>query len=193
MLRKMHKRKAYTLLEVIIVSVITSILFILGARWIYALTSAANAPLLGRDATEISYSLDKLENDLRLSQSCDSFNQTSVLHELSVNTLSFTLDADSDGDADKVSWRLHEGDLQRALVMGSNCNYAAPSESSWNTLAQGVEGNPELFSVLQGGQLLPLTASLDCLNSVCAFDGIDIDIASSSSNASTTRTLLLDN
>lgn len=191
MMRRTQKRKGYTLLEVVVVSIVTSLLFLLGARWVYSLTTAANAPILGKGATEISYSLDKLENDIRLSQSCDVFNQASVIHEISSSTLSFTLDADADAKADKVFWRLQDGNLQRALVMGSDCNFNAPDDSAWATLAPGVKGDPDLFQALQGGQLSSLSGSKDCLTQNCELDGIDVDIASTSSKASTTRTILL--
>lgn len=187
---RQRKNRGFTLLEVVVVAAITSVIFLLGFKWIYSLTTASSGVLMNRQAAQMTYALDRLEADVKSFYTCDQYSLLAPLSAFNSKNLQFTT-RDADGQISQIQWRLQDGSLQRAsqTALGQDCSFIAPNEGSWKTVAQNVAGNPDLFTLVsQGKELNDFDAGLCITNDSCPVDAIKVSIVSTTDPAATTRT-----
>lgn len=180
-----RKHKGFTLLEVLTVVAITAVLFGLGAKWLLSLNKIANDDLLKTDTTQMTFALDKLENDLRNTQSC---KMRPEVRETNADILRFT-SKDETGSFVEIVWTIYDNNLYRAsLPLDANCEpvmLPENAEDPYKVLAANVAGNPNLFQYIQSGEL----ASIDCTRESCDVDAVKVLIKSQESVSFTVRTL----
>lgn len=134
----MRTRRGYTLVELGVVVLLTSLLIFGMVRWLVGIGASASAGIEDVSDQRAALVFDQIAKDLRTLAHCQAAGTDARVVQVQANTMTVITDSDSDGTAETVSWRISGGTIQRgAAAMGADCQ---PGEvSAWTNWLDGAQ------------------------------------------------------
>jgi hypothetical protein len=160
-----HRRTAYTLMELGVVLVLTVLLVFGMVRWLVGIGYSARTGIENATDRRAALVLDELGNDVLSIRHCDPAGGDARVVNVTATGLptSMTIitDPDGDGTTTTVTWRLHEGDVERGeAAMGEDCTPGSVTE--WTKWIRDVDSFT--LTLLRGGAEDPTGTTGTCLN-----------------------------
>lgn len=128
-----HRSRAYTLVELSIVALLSAVLIAAAARWVGQLGQVALQQVATGVQANVIIATDRLDDDITAATHCNPWQLDSPVVEVTQSSLTMYVDSDGDGNVKLVRWSVdtNTGLLTRAEAEpGANCSAA--------TLPQGV-------------------------------------------------------
>jgi type II secretory pathway pseudopilin PulG len=186
-----RRSRAYTLVELTIVALLSAALIAVAARWVGQLGQVALQQVGTGVQSNIIIAMDRLDDDITAATHCDPWNLDSPLVDISPSSLTLFTDNDGDGEVKLVRWSVdtNTGHLTRAETqVGPNCSQ--PELPNGVLLLTGVTTgtlNTPVFTPVYAG--LPSEQSTDwgsCTNRVidrCRMEGLSVMMTVSNSGS----------
>lgn len=143
-------RRGYTIVEIALVSALSSILILIALRWVGGITTVTIGGMEDAQSQRARSVILVVEEDLRRAQHCDPSGLDSPLVSVTSDAVTVLADSDADGDVEKITWRLSGSYVERAVLADQgNCVFAAPDENDWRRVLSGV--SDATFTAVSGG------------------------------------------
>lgn len=156
-----RKKKAFSLVELVVVVLISAIFIGVIIKWLFAVSSVVGANIKAGVNTQVVVAVDKLEDDLRRSQNCLDRGNDSVLRSMNDDpyTLNFYTNPSNAIRPSIVSWRIYEGKLQRAIkTLDANCLASSSFvDGDYITMTNNVDTINSYIAPLNTSTGLPAT------------------------------------
>ena len=187
--RSRNFSRAYTLVELTIVALLSAALIAIASRWVGQLGQVALQQVGSGVQSNIIIAMDRLDDDITAATHCDPWSLDSPLVEVSPSTLTLFTDTDGDGEVTIVRWSVDttNGYLTRAeAAVGQNCSQ--PDLPSGVLLLTGVTtgtlNTPVFTPVYDGNTSEESTDWGYCVNRItdrCRMDGLSVVMTVSNS------------
>ena len=156
-----RNKQGFSLVELVVVVLISSIFIGVIIKWLFAVSSVVGANIKAGVNTQVVVAVDKLEDDLRRSQSCLDRGNDSVLRSMNDEpyTINFYTNPNNAIRPSIVSWRIYEGKLQRAIkTLDANClASSAFVDGDYLTMSNNVDTANSYIAPLSTTTGLPAT------------------------------------
>ena len=186
-----HRSRAYTLVELTIVALLSAALIAVAARWVGQLGQVALQQVGTGVQSNIIIAMDRLDDDITAATHCDPSSLDSPLVDVSPSSLTLFTDNDGDGEVKLVRWSVDTttGLLTRAEApIGLNC--AQPDLPSGVLLLTGVTtgtlSTPVFTPVYDGAPSEESTDWGSCTSRIldrCRIDGLSVVMTVSNSGS----------
>lgn len=158
-------RRAYTLMELGVVLVLTVLLVFGMVRWLVGVGYSARSGIEGATDRRAATVLDKIGEDMLALRHCDPNGADARIVHVAANGLpakiTITTDPDGDGTPETVTWRHHNGDIQRGEApTGAGCETGEITE--WTTWIRDVDTFE--LTLIRDGQEDPTGTTGNCDN-----------------------------
>lgn len=142
---------AYTLVELVIAVVLTSLLIAGALRWAAAIAQVVTNNVKSGDGGEITLVLSRVGDDVDATRHCDSSGRDALVRELSPTMVRVVTDPDGDGTPAAIYWKLtSDGLVQRGVgTLGADCSMSPPS--NWSTMVTGIDPANSWFRPVVAG------------------------------------------
>lgn len=163
MIKSRRGKKGFTLVELVLVVMISAIFITATVKWVFAVSSVIGSNLRASTLSQVTLAVDKLEDDIRKSRSCLSSGNDSKLRGISTSpyTINFYSSSTFSNATKLISWRIYNGNLQRASKSLTSCSLTSPIvESDYVTMASNIDSNNSYIATLNSSTGLPQTDSL---------------------------------
>jgi len=142
MIRFRSKRKAFSLVELVTVLILSTLIMGAMVKWVVSVGSVVSANLKVGPQNVATLAVDRMEDELRRAVSCSDRGYDSPLRSISNSpySISFISDTTSGGTPQQVTWRIYNGSLQRAAITTSgNCIFTSPSSGDFISQASNID------------------------------------------------------
>lgn len=174
----MRSRRGYTIMEVGLVTVLSTALLVGAMRWLIGLGGVVNATLDEAETSTLHRAAQQFAADVASAQSCQPMGTDASISLVSPSTVRLT--TLSGGDLKSVTWSVSGGQLLRAEdPVASDCAYVTPT--AWVTWSANVDPDESGFQGVRSGALVPLGTDGSCevpWVSRCRLDAIDVEFKS---------------
>jgi len=163
--RTTRARRGYTLMELGVVLVLTVLLVFGMVRWLVGVGYSARSGIEGATDRRAASVLDQLGEDMLALRHCDPNGADARIVAVAATglpaSLTITTDPDGDGTPETVTWRHHDGDIQRGEApTGTGC---APGEiTAWTTWIR--DADTFTLVLLRDGDTDPTGTTGTCTN-----------------------------
>lgn len=135
-----RRRRGYTLIELVVVAVLSAILLATAVRWVNGVFSASTSGLQSAAVhRNVTYASAVLRRDISSAVVCDPAGLGVPLEQISPSEIGVY--AASGGVVNLILWQVSTSAgatvLQRAVISGSGCAYNT-SAPAWATIASGL-------------------------------------------------------
>lgn len=145
-------KKAFSLVELVMVVLISTIFISVVVRWVFGIGSVLGSNIKSEVQTQTILALDKMEDDMRKSQNCLDRGNDSILRTFSKNPylISFYSNPSNQSLPSLVYWRIYNGKLQRAIkTLDSTCSLnSALVDGDYQTIDANVDTTLSYFAPL---------------------------------------------
>lgn len=176
----MRGRRGYTIMEVGLVTVLSTLLLVGAMRWLVGLGGVVNASLEEAETETLSRAVALFVSDVQGARPCEPTGVDAPISLVSPSLVRMT--TVSGGELRSVTWSMSAGQLLRAeSVPAADCAYVAPT--SWVTWSTSLDMDASLFSGVIGGVVLPLGTDGDCATTFvprCSLDAVQVEVSSTS-------------
>ena len=180
MIAHRHRRHAYTLMELGVVLVLTVLLVFGMVRWLVGIGYSARTGIENATDRRAALVLEEIGNDILSIRHCDPTGGDARVVNVAATGLptNMTLitDPDGDGTPTTVTWRLHEGDVERGeTAMGEDCTPGTVTE--WTKWIRDVDSFT--LTLLRDGTEDPTGTTGTCANEYserCAVTPVLVEI-----------------
>jgi hypothetical protein len=142
------RRRAYTLVELGVVVVLTTLLIFGMVRWLVSVGASASSGLQDASDSRSALVFDQMAKDVRALQHCQAAGTDARVASVTTDTMTLILDSDGDGTTETVRWRISGNTIQRGTAqMGADCSPGTVSD--WADWLSGADALT--FSVFRDG------------------------------------------
>ena len=140
--------RAYTLVELGVVVVLTTLLIFGMVRWLVSVGASASSGLHDASDSRSALVFDQMAKDVRALQHCQAAGTDARVVNVTTDTMTLILDSDGDGTTETVLWRISGNTIQRgSAAMGADCEPGTVSD--WADWLSGTDALT--FSVFRDG------------------------------------------
>jgi type II secretory pathway component PulJ len=134
----LRTRHGYTLVELGVVVLLTSLLIFGMVRWLVGIGASASAGIEDASDQRAALVFDQIAKDLRTLVHCQAAGTDARVVQVQAGAMTVITDSDGDGTAETVSWRISGGTIQRGMAaMGADCQ---PGEvTAWTDWLDGAQ------------------------------------------------------
>ena len=186
----MRNRRAVTLLEIVVASVLTLTLVTALVEWSQVIQKMASAGTARVDASRTATLVSvRLATDFDNASGCDQLRRGRSIATISSSELVLLGDVTGDLLADRVSWAITGDRIVRTVEPGEGgCSFAPASAPSVVTDKVKTSAAAH-FSVVSDGSLSAVAGVIDCVlqPASCSFDSVVIDVTFEGEQGSSLR------
>ena len=130
--------RAYTLVELGVVVVLTTLLIFGMVRWLVSVGASASSGLHDASDSRSALVFDQMAKDVRALQHCQAAGTDARVVNVTTDTMTLILDSDGDGTTETVLWRISGNTIQRgSAAMGADCEPGTVSD--WADWLSGAD------------------------------------------------------
>jgi len=180
----LRRSRAYTLVELTIVALLSAALIAVAARWVGQLGQVALQQVSTGVQSNVIIAMDRLDDDITAATHCDPWNLDSPLVEIAPSSMTLYTDTDGDGEVKLVRWSVDTatGLLTRAeAAAGENCSQ--PELPAGVLLLTGVTtgttSTPMFTPTYDGAPSQDATDWGSCADRTldrCRIDGVSVEL-----------------
>jgi type II secretory pathway pseudopilin PulG len=184
-----RRHRAYTLVELGVVVVLTTLLTLGMVRWLVGVAQSSQTGVENSADYVMESVFNELRRDILGVRHCDPSGGDARVVLLASDTLTLVSDPDGDGSTETVTWRYEDGTVQRGTAaMGENCATGLITE--WTTWIANADSMS--FSAVRDGIISLTGTSGVCQTEYeqrCAVGTIHVSIQAGEFDAAEERVL----
>jgi type II secretory pathway component PulJ len=171
-----RRARGYTLMELGVVTILTTVLIFGMVRWLTGIGSTARVGFQDAADGRRAMVVEQIRRDVEASLHCDNAGRDARVRELSSDRVTIVVQADDDAALEIVGWRLNSGRIERGEAeLDADCE---GSPGNWGVWAEDVS-NLAFTKITDGAAVSAGTAGVcgDELLERCRVDVIGVSIS----------------